>query len=217
MTEPPRAPERPLRADARHNLTLIRTAARHALIERGIDVPMEEIARRAGVGIATVYRRFPDKQALIRDLCHHALNHYTALIRAARETEPGPWEALCRFLGEAIEFGAVLPTITGSIPLTEELRQHAITYDTALHDLVAAAQQAGDLRADIGAGDLPLLLLATARRLPLTDPGLESAARRRHLALLLDGLHARPDNTALPDEPVTARDVHGHLVASTTP
>ena len=71
------APRRPLRADARDNRRRLIEAARDVLIERGPAAPLEEIARRAGTGIATLYRHFPDRQALIRDVIPVSYTHLT--------------------------------------------------------------------------------------------------------------------------------------------
>lgn len=111
-----------------------------------------------------------------------------------------------RFLRQAAAWGAidVLPAIAGRIPLSDQLRSAGATYEHALTELVCAAQNSGQLRPDIGAGDLPLLL-ASLRRHPLDQHHADLPAR--HLAVLLDGLRQHPDNTTLPGQPFTTSDV----------
>ena len=91
-----RAPRRALRADARDNRRKLIQAARDVLIDRGPAAPLEEIARRAGTGIATHYRHFPDRQALNRDVILDAMQRTTDEARQAAAEEPDPFRALAR-------------------------------------------------------------------------------------------------------------------------
>ena len=98
-----RAPRRALRADARDNRRKLIQAARDVLIDRGPAAPLEEIARRAGTGIATLYRHFPDRQALIRDVILDALQATNDEARQAAAEEPDPFRALARYMHRAID------------------------------------------------------------------------------------------------------------------
>lgn len=209
MTGGPISAGRPLRADARRNLDRIRTAARRALAEVGVDVSMDEIARRAGVGVGTIYRRFPDKNVLLHDICLDALTRYTEIIRQAGADEADPWAALSRFMSEVIEGGAtaVLPIISGRIPLSEELQERGAEYEAALDGLVSAAHDSGQLREDIGAGDILLLLISVTNHPAGVTRDFAAVTRRRNLILILEGMRARPDSAQLPGSPLTAHDI----------
>src|SRR4051794_33378606 len=88
----------PLRADARRNRDQIIAAAQLAFATRGPDVPMEEVARLAGVGVGTLYRRFPDREALIRGVAQHNFAQVVTDAGAALAEEPTAWQALVRLM-----------------------------------------------------------------------------------------------------------------------
>src|SRR4051794_29077547 len=96
-------PETPLRADARRNRDQIIAAARVIFVEQGADVPMEEIARTAGVGVGTLYRRFPDRDALIRAVAVDNFDRVLIDAKAAAEEEPTAWAALVWLLHQSVE------------------------------------------------------------------------------------------------------------------
>src|SRR5215472_7903830 len=97
MPQDPTEP-RPLRADARDNRRRLLDAARDVFIELGPGAPLDEIARRAGTGIATLYRRFPDRQALMRDVIVDAIRRTSAEARRAAEDEPDSFRALIWYM-----------------------------------------------------------------------------------------------------------------------
>src|SRR5919199_2999337 len=101
--EPPAA--RPLRADAARNRDRVLRAARDAFAESGLEVGVEEIARRAGVGKGTLYRRFPTKEALVNAIFEDRLDELEALAARA-EREGDAWAAFARFMGEAARMQA---------------------------------------------------------------------------------------------------------------
>src|SRR5215472_15811628 len=113
-----RAPRRPLRADARDNRRKLIQAAGDVLIDRGPGAPLEEIARRAGTGIATLYRHFPDRRALIREVILDALQRTADEASQAAAEEPDPFAALARYIHQAIDIrtAAVIPALLGQIP-----------------------------------------------------------------------------------------------------
>jgi len=170
---------------------------------------MDEIARRAGVGVGTIYRRFPDKDALLHDLCLDALARIAALARDALAEESDAWEAFVRFMGEAVEkgAGALLPAIAGRVPVTDEILAARADHDSALSGLVVAAQEAGDLRGDIGAGDIPLLFTCVTRPVVHASPEVAATIRRRYLAVILDGLRTEGARSPLPGHPLSQADV----------
>jgi AcrR family transcriptional regulator len=190
--------EKPLRADARRNRAKVMAAARAAFAEHGSDAQMDEVARRAKVGVGTVYRHFPTKEALfvalledtfarIAERSRHALEHddpwqaFTAMMWDAGESLAGD-----RALAEAMQADLSMEPCPGQLELAD------ITAE-----LIARAQAAGTMRADAVLDDIPMLMCgigsATVRQHAC------SASWRRHLAIVLDGLRARPDGTPLPE------------------
>src|SRR5215216_3947062 len=119
-TSPPGAAAR-LRADARRNLDRVLAAARDVFIEQGPGAPLEEIAARAGVGIATLYRRFPDRRALQRAVALDVLGRIAVEARAAIDEEPDGFSALIRYMRRALslQVSAVVPALLGAVELED--------------------------------------------------------------------------------------------------
>jgi AcrR family transcriptional regulator len=189
-----------LRADARDNRRRLLEAARDAFIEHGPGVPLDEIARRAGTGIATLYRRFPDRQALMREVVVDAIEDTVEAARRAAAEEPDPFRALARYMHEAIDVrtAAVIPALLGAVPLDDdEVMRVRNTGPALVQGLVDAAQRAGALRRDVTAADIGLLIVRLSHPLPggfarETNTGLS----HRHLDLVLDGLRPPAQQTA---------------------
>jgi AcrR family transcriptional regulator len=186
------AQPRPLRADARDNRRRLLDAARDVFIEHGPGAPLEEIARRAGTGIATLYRRFPDRRALMREVVLDAIQRTANEARRAAEEEPDPFRALTRYMHRAIDVrtAAVIPALLGEIPLDdEEIVRARDTGPAIVEALVNAAQQAGTLRRDITSGDIGMLIVRLSRPLPGGFPReTNDTLSHRHLDLLIGGL-----------------------------
>ena len=190
-------PPRRMRADARRNRERLLTAARDALVDQGVDAPLEEIARRAGVGIGTLYRRFPDRQALLRDVALQVLSQVTDEARAALAEEPDAYRALARYLHRALDLriAAVMPVLTeaGPIGRDEEFQRARDDLGRLFESMVTTAQREGLLRPDVGVGDLGLMVIRLARPLPLpVDRAADDALAHRQLDVMLDGLRAHP-------------------------
>ncbi|WP_031509871.1 TetR/AcrR family transcriptional regulator [Streptomyces megasporus] len=96
----------PLRVDAQRNLEHVLRAAREVFGESGYGAPMEDVARRARVGVGTVYRRFPSKDVLVRRIAEEETTRLTEQARAALSQEEEPWSALSRFLRTSVDSGA---------------------------------------------------------------------------------------------------------------
>jgi AcrR family transcriptional regulator len=193
MNKPDEARPKPrrVRADALRNREHILRAAADLILERGPTTPMELIARRAGVGIATLYRHFPDRTVLLRQVALDTLRSSAEVARKALAEEPDAFTALARFMHDAIDLriGAVMPVLVDRLEMDDELLE-ARRVSREAHDALArAAHEEGSLRRDVTAGDIGLLIVR------FTPPlqGLLSAEdnRRlshRHLELMLDGL-----------------------------
>lgn len=191
---PDGGPRRPLRADARDNRSRLLEAARDVFIERGPGAPLEEIARRAGTGIATLYRRFPDRGTLIREVVLDALQRTAEEARQAAAEEPGPFAALARYMHRAIDVrtAAVIPALLGEIPFgDEEIIRARQAGPAAVQALVDAAHRAGALRPDATSGDIGMLIARLSRPLPGGfPPEVLYRLSHRHLSLVIDGLRA---------------------------
>jgi len=190
-----------LRADAERNRRRILAAAADAFAEGGLAVTMDEIGRRAGVGVGTVYRRFPDKELLIEALFDQRIDELVALAEAARD-EPDPFAGLERF------FESFLATQAADRGLKEVLVGTARGEGRVAHardriapvvdDIVERAQAAGALRADVASSDLALLQFMLGALIDYTSE-VDREAWRRLLAIVLDGLQTRRDGpSALP-------------------
>ena len=208
----PSPPQR-LRADARRNRDQIVAVAARAFVENGPDVPMDEIARIAGVGVGTLYRRFADRESLMVAVLQHNLESLLEKIRTAAEEEPRAWDALLQSMSYSRE-------LRGSLPMTSTLPSNlaaAIRSDPTVRGLrrelaevtdrlVAAAQQEGTLRSDVGAGDVAQLFTLVYRAAPTTADGTADLGSRRALAVLLDGLRAG-EREPLPGAPLDTADL----------
>ncbi len=189
---PPRPPDIRLRADAARNRQAIIEAARRRYGQRGLDAPLDEIARLAGVGNATLYRHFPSRCALAAAVFADTLHR---IIEAGREAlgDPDPWRAFAghvRFLCElqATDRGLadlLITRVTGA-PGLEELRQRAYADFVRI---AGRAQASGALRADFVPEDLVLLLMANAGLVSRTA-GPAPQAWTRFIDFALDGLRA---------------------------
>ena len=156
-----------LRADAARNRDSIVCAASAAFAEHGTDVGLEEIARRAGVGIATLYRRFPTRDALIETVLDETMRHYANRTEAAAEqalTEP--WEAFSSYLMFVMEHQVTDPAFADTLVAPQLgshifAAQHQRAFDASLV-LVDRVRAAGVVRPDFHHADLHLLILANA-------------------------------------------------------
>lgn len=194
--------ERPLRRDAELNRQRILRAAAEVFGERGLDVTLDDIAHHAGVGVGTVYRRFPNKEALAGALFVDKLNAVAALAEQAM-AKPDPWDALAGFLEEATQ---VISADRGLRQMTmyaiyanEEADRALGRLQRAATRLVERARAGGAVRADLQPADLPLIefMLATAAEYA---SNVRPEVWRRYLELVLDGLRpARSAPTPLPE------------------
>ncbi|MBO0802893.1 MAG: TetR/AcrR family transcriptional regulator [Nocardiopsaceae bacterium] len=205
-------PETRLRADARRNREQIVAAAKQVFLESGPDVPMEEIARRAEVGVGTLYRRFPDRGELIRAVARDNFATVLAEATAAATEEPNAWAAIVRLLSRSRELRLSLRlalmspmarAIVSGDPKTVEFRAEMMR---VLDLLVTKAQAEGVLRKDVGSGDLAVMCRLTLERLPLDLEVSDDVILDRVIGVMLDGLRAQP-GSPLPGRPLTSDDL----------
>lgn len=179
----------PARADARRNRMAILAAAEAAFAEEGLGVPVDEIARRAGVGAGTLYRNFPTKEALFEAVIRH---HMEALATEARELSssdrPGP--ALFQFLGHLAEQASLkrnlIDALGGAgVDLKDKLGSVKHEVDAAAEVLLRRAQQAGEVRRDVALPELFALVMG-ACMFSNADP--DACSQSRMMAVVCDGL-----------------------------
>lgn len=194
---------RGMRADAQRNRERIMEAARDVFVDQGPEAPLDAIAVAADVGIATLYRRFPDRQALVRAIVLDVLARSGEEARQALDEEPDSFEALARYLHRALDLriSAVMPALLAHMPPDDDEIVTTRTHAWGLfQQLVDQAHAAGTLRPDVTFLDVGQLLVRLARPLPgPISRDLDNQAAHRHLDLVLDGL--RMERTAIPPLP----------------
>jgi AcrR family transcriptional regulator len=210
VPESPVGRPRPLRADAAHNRQQIVDAARQAFAERGLGVRLDEIADAAGVGVGTVYRRFKDKDELIRVLFERSMNEVIALAdRVLAEDDDG--SGLRRFLDQAFRLMAADRGLQQILTGAPGAAHHAFDAGRAqIEPRVAAlavnARAAGRLRADLDHLDLPVIQIMVSAAMGATTP-TRGDLWERYVALLLDALEPHPGDRELPGLAPTAPEV----------
>lgn len=155
----------PLRADARRNRARVLDAAQQAFAEEGLSVPLDEIARRAGVGAGTVYRHFPTKEALFEAVVLGRVQDLVAYARALAETDDAGsafFQLLTRLVDEAgVKKDLVDALASTEVDIAGELGRSQIALRDAVGLLLERAQRAGAVRTDIGVDDVMVVLKAT--------------------------------------------------------
>jgi AcrR family transcriptional regulator len=179
-----------MRADARRNRERILAAAGVAFSTYGSDAQMDDVARAAGVGVGTVYRHFPTKEALLGDLVRRKFEIFAANAREALQAGGDPWEALAGLLRRNAEVMAsdlaVQQALTASVAswkMAAEPREELFALGT---QLVERAKASGQLRADFTVDDIPLVMCGVSSTMAAGDFDW-----RRHLEICLDGMRAR--------------------------
>ena len=182
-----------LRADAARNREAIVEAARAVFAEHGLEAPLDEIAKRAGTGNATLYRRFPTRSDLVAAVFAERMAAHVEAVETAL-ADDDPWNGFASYVravaGMQAEDRGIADLVTmdlSSAPEIEELRARA--YDGVVR-LVARAHQGGVLRADFTDQDVVLLLMANAGLVERAHD-IPAEASTRLVALLLDGLRAQ--------------------------
>jgi AcrR family transcriptional regulator len=200
-----------LRADAERNRDRVLEAARELFSQNGLDVPMREIARAAEVGPATLYRRFPTKQALVLEAFADELRACRTIVqRAARE--PDPWRAFCDVIERITVLNARNQGFTAAFlsafPGAIDFPAHRVEMLQEVGAIARRAKAAGRLRGDFELDDFVLVLLA-GRGIAGTDLQDRASAARRFAALAIAGFQADAATEALPKGARLTRSILG--------
>jgi AcrR family transcriptional regulator len=191
---PSQSPPSALRADAARNRASIIAAAASVFAERGLDASTAEIAQRAGVGEATLFRRFPCKDDLIDAIIETRMEEVAALADAAA-ADPDPAAALDRFMQDVVKqfsrdrgFFEAAGKRCVTDPRFQPLRERSLE---AMTRLLKRAQEVGAVRGDLSASDLSFLAGSAAYAMSVPLPGLREDLWKRYLRVILDGM--RPE------------------------
>ena len=204
MTGSTTTKKRPLRRDAQANRERIVSAARAAFAAEGVQLPVEEIACRAGVGMGTLYRHFPAKEDLIDAVLEDAFAEFVSAAEQALVVEDA-WDGFRSFLERVFELHVENRALKDIIATRSHGRARVDAMRTRMRPLVGRlverAQEQGALRADFTAEDMPLVFWTGGRVIEVTAT-VAPDFWRRYLGLLLDGLRADAA-TALSHPPLT--------------
>ena len=209
MSTAPDLADRPLRRDAERNRQRILAAAGELFTERGLGVTLDDIARHAGVGTATAYRRFANKDELIEALMAGRIRELETIAKESLE-EPDPWLGICRYFERALELQAADRGLKEALFSAgrggKEVARARGALAPVVTRLVGRAVDAGVVRSDLSTTDVPLInfMLNT-----VVDLGrdVEPELYRRYLAIVLDGIRARGEEEE--PLPVAPLDVPG--------
>jgi AcrR family transcriptional regulator len=198
----PRSADGALRVDAERNRQRIVAAARQVFAELGLEVPMEDLARHAGVGVGTLYRRYPTRGDLIAAAFEEKMHAYADTARRALE-DPDPWHGFCTYVEQicAMQAGdrGFTTVLTMTFPTAKQFEADRKRAFTDFTTLIERAKGAGNLRADFVAEDLPMFLMANAGVLTATADAAPDTWRRL-VGYLLQAC-AAPAAQPLPDPP----------------
>jgi AcrR family transcriptional regulator len=205
MSVPHTSPDKPLRSDAERNRQRILQAAGYVFAERGLDVSLDDIAAAAEVGVGTVYRRFPDKEALIDALFEDKVREVVDVVRTAAELED-PWESFETFVRSVAGIQADDRGLKEALMAAHRGRDRLAMMRDQIAPLaigiVGRAQKAGVVRPDLGVLDIPATFLSIGY---LADRTREVAPGywERLLTIFLDGVRADAARTPMPAAPLT--------------
>lgn len=209
---------RPLRVDAERNRARIVEAAQAAFAEQGLDVPLEDIAEHAGLGIATLYRRFPTRDDLIAACFERRVAEYAAAAEEALAAPDG-WSGFCAYVQRVCAMQAtdrgLKDVLTRTFPEAKTLEAHrARGYELSVR-VIERAMASGTLRADFVPEDLVLLLMANAGVVQGAGQAAPDAWQR-FVGLMLDGCHSQ-GASPLPPPPSPRQMIRAMRRLSRTP
>jgi AcrR family transcriptional regulator len=177
--------DKPLRADARRNHEKVLAAARAVFSEHGRDAQMDDVARRAGVGVGTVYRHFPTKEALLEALAREQFDILTGWAREAQD-QPNPGAALEALLWRGAELQAKDRALMEAVAeFKPGVAQQSSELHACMETLLTRAQATGHIRADATGEDIRLIMCGLGSVMQMSGDGW-----RRYLTVMLDGMRA---------------------------
>jgi AcrR family transcriptional regulator len=183
---------RQLRADARRNRERILQAAKEVFGEQGAEAQMDDVARRAGVGVGTVYRHFPNKDVLMGELVTEKFSWITENTREALEKDDA-WQAFQELLykcgEEMAQNNALRDALRDAGAAYEYAEPARLEMEAVTDKLVKRAQRQGELREDFRAQELGMLMGGVCASMSGGSP--PASGWRRHLEIVMDGLRAR--------------------------
>ena len=210
---------KPLRADAERNRERILDAARELFALRGLGVTLNDIAHHAGVGVGTVYRRFPDKHRLIEDLFDQQLEKLAGMMAEA-VADPDPWHGLTRFMTRALELQAADRGFKEIALGSERAHAHGDRLRARMlpmaQQLIERAREAGELRADFVPQDIPITQLMIGTVIDAARE-VEPELWRRYLEIFLQGMSAHPSEPEPLTVPPVAPDEVQRVLAAWQP
>jgi AcrR family transcriptional regulator len=185
-----------MRADARRNRERIIQAAREAFAEDGADTQMDDVARRAGVGVGTLYRHFATKDLLVGELVRVKLSDFAAIVRARLEQGGDPWET---FKGAVLDQANVMASdavhqsmVFASTPESVAHAQSGIdAIQEAWGEVLRRAKDAGEIREDFTVDDIRTMMCGLGSMMAADRLGVMRYDWRRQLEFTLDGVRAR--------------------------
>jgi AcrR family transcriptional regulator len=208
------AEDRPLRRDAELNLTRILAAARDVFAEHGYEASMEQIAGRAGVGVGTLYRRFPNKAELVSAVIEAASRRTEEIARSVLADCPAA-DGVFAFLRQCIAVPSCWRLIASRAPWTDDTTSSSLARIAPLVDtLLDRAREAGAIRSDVVFTDLAVVLMSVRAVADLCDPQVPSSSAR-YLELVFDGL--RPGAPAWTHGPMTVTELNAVLTGRPGP
>jgi len=181
--------KRVMRADSQRSLDALLQAAKRVFARSGVEAPVREIAAEAGVGVATLYRHFPQRSDLVIAIFRRELESCADAAEEYARTLP-PWEALRKWMQRFVDFVSAKHGLAAALhsgdPAYEPLRDHFdLRLKPAMHRLLDSAVKSGDVRADVDAGELLSAIFSLCH--PASDAKGWATARRM-VDLLTDGL-----------------------------
>lgn len=201
MTAPADRPaSRPLRKDAARNRALLIDAAREVFAERGLEASLDDIARRAGLGVGTAYRHFAHKYELAEAIFAEAIDRVIELAEHGAEA-PDPWSGMVMFLEGTAEMQTAdrgLREVLMGVHDPERMEQVNDRLSPPMHRMIERGKQAGQIRPDVEVTDLGIVVLMLCTVADVTGDAAPDLWRR-YLPMLLDGLRTGTD---LPVPPV---------------
>jgi AcrR family transcriptional regulator len=208
VTDETRRPRRGRQAEAERNDRLVLDAAREVFATQGFDAPVSAVARRAGVGMGSLYRRYGSKTELLQRLCTLAMEQAIEAAETAAMAEDA-WSGLVEYVRTCVAFGSgAFTPLAGTFQTTPDMWRASRHGRGLVETVVARAQRDGCLRPDVTALDVAWLVEQFSRRRAAAPTGEDDNVQRRLLAIALDGLRA-PQPETLPGTPPTADHYEG--------